>query len=525
MNKIAALIFTLVTSLSPGFSQSYYYDVIAGEGYGVRFWGGSDNWKIHMGNSAEYHFGPVSDYSLKTNMDPTGGRGWTWGSWGSIPVAGLSNAGHMQIAGTFKLQSTNEFEWGVGISKESNAGKIAYQKWSDGLDIVGAGTTGPNRKIRFWAEGGSQFSGHIIMDTGDHARVYTGTGDNELNRYLLLLNSPTSATASGLKAGGVLVADAYNYGSPAKNDLIVKGNVGIGTPSPVARLHSKITGSANTTYSSYTSSDVALVLQNGNSTANNFNILTFSDASGYGVADVGTVTNHTNHTAKLFFSTRPASSVPVQRMLIDENGNVGIGTPTPAFKLSVATSSTNTNRNALTDPDVGISIHNTSATNNNFSSLLFFDANGYISSGIISQTKSHASHTGTISLATRNNGGALTTQLYVDETGKVGIGSLNPSELLTVNGKIYGKQVKVDLSVPGPDYVFEESYSLPTLDEVKSYIDENKHLPEVPSAKEMEAKGIDVGEMNMLLLKKVEELTLYVIQQQKQIDELKRNKK
>ncbi|MEJ0055097.1 MAG: hypothetical protein WDN75_05240 [Bacteroidota bacterium] len=93
-----------------------------------------------------------------------------------------------------------------------------------------------------------------------------------------------------------------------------------------------------------------------------------------------------------------------------------------------------------------------------------------------------------------------------------------PIKKLTVNGTIYGKEVKVDLSVPGPDYVFEKSYNLPSLDEVKSYIDENKHLPEVPSAKEMEKNGINVSEMNMLLLKKIEELTLYVLELKKRMN-------
>jgi len=81
--------------------------------------------------------------------------------------------------------------------------------------------------------------------------------------------------------------------------------------------------------------------------------------------------------------------------------------------------------------------------------------------------------------------------------------------------------VRVDLSVPGPDYVFERNYKLPTLEEIKFYIDRNKHLPEVPSASEMEKNGIPLGEMNMLLLKKVEELTLYVIEQNKNNQDLK----
>jgi len=77
---------------------------------------------------------------------------------------------------------------------------------------------------------------------------------------------------------------------------------------------------------------------------------------------------------------------------------------------------------------------------------------------------------------------------------------------------VHAQEVKVDLSVPGPDYVFDNDYNLLSLEEIKTYIDKNKHLPEVPSAKEMEANGVNLGEMNMLLLKKIEELTLYVIE-------------
>jgi len=60
------------------------------------------------------------------------------------------------------------------------------------------------------------------------------------------------------------------------------------------------------------------------------------------------------------------------------------------------------------------------------------------------------------------------------------------------------------------------------IDEIKNYIDQNKHLPEVPSAKEMEKNGIQLGEMNMLLLKKIEELTLYTIEMNKKMEEMKK---
>lgn len=109
-------------------------------------------------------------------------------------------------------------------------------------------------------------------------------------------------------------------------------------------------------------------------------------------------------------------------------------------------------------------------------------------------------------------------RMTINTDGNVGIGTSSPNQKLTVKGTIYGEEIKVDLSVPGPDYVFEDDYKLPSLAETEDYIKENKHLPEVPSAKEMEENGIKLGEMNMLLLKKVEELTLYVIEQNKRLD-------
>lgn len=107
--------------------------------------------------------------------------------------------------------------------------------------------------------------------------------------------------------------------------------------------------------------------------------------------------------------------------------------------------------------------------------------------------------------------------LKADVNGNVGIGINNPDAKLSVNGNIHAKEVKVDLSFPAPDYVFKEDYKLTPLSDIQSYIKINKHLPEIPSAKEMEKNGINLSEMNMLLLKKVEELTLHLIEQNKLI--------
>jgi len=108
-------------------------------------------------------------------------------------------------------------------------------------------------------------------------------------------------------------------------------------------------------------------------------------------------------------------------------------------------------------------------------------------------------------------------------TGSVGIGTdltNNPNNYkLAVNGIIGAKALSVRTNISDyPDYVFEESYNLRPIFDVEKYIKENGHLPEVPSAKEIGENGVSVGKMQNTLLKKIEELTLYVIEQNKKIE-------
>lgn len=104
----------------------------------------------------------------------------------------------------------------------------------------------------------------------------------------------------------------------------------------------------------------------------------------------------------------------------------------------------------------------------------------------------------------------------------IGIGTVDVgTHMLAVNGSINAKEILVTETVPGSDYVFESDYSLMPLHELESFVKERKHLPEVMSANEFAENGYNLGEMDDVLLRKVEELTLYIIQQQKEIDDLK----
>lgn len=114
------------------------------------------------------------------------------------------------------------------------------------------------------------------------------------------------------------------------------------------------------------------------------------------------------------------------------------------------------------------------------------------------------------------------TMFMIKGNGNVGIGTNNPgTNRLAVEGTIAARRMKVTQTTPWPDYVFEPDYTLRSLPAIEAFIRENKHLPEVPSAKQITAEGQDLGDMNAILLKKVEELTLYLISMQKEITEVK----
>jgi len=112
---------------------------------------------------------------------------------------------------------------------------------------------------------------------------------------------------------------------------------------------------------------------------------------------------------------------------------------------------------------------------------------------------------------------AITPLINTTYQNNIGIGTMNidPNFKLSVNGAIRAKEIKVETG--WADYVFDDDYKLPSLSQVQEFIKKNHHLPEVPSAADVKTDGINLGEMNALLLKKLEELTLYLIEQKKEI--------
>ncbi len=144
--------------------------------------------------------------------------------------------------------------------------------------------------------------------------------------------------------------------------------------------------------------------------------------------------------------------------------------------------------------------------------LLLFISTSCQAQQAITSTNSDGSVT---LLKSQNN----TENIFITPSGNLGIGKKNPKDKLEVNGQIHAKSVKVDLK-EWADYVFNDDYDLIRLREIENYINTHGHLPEVPSTSQVQNEGIDLGQMNILLLKKIEELTLHLIEKEHQVQGL-----
>lgn len=116
-----------------------------------------------------------------------------------------------------------------------------------------------------------------------------------------------------------------------------------------------------------------------------------------------------------------------------------------------------------------------------------------------------------------------TSAMDIQNNGKIGINtnSIPTDGQVAINGKLYATEVEIQ-TYPWSDYVFNKDYELLSLNDLENYIETQNHLPEVPSAEEIKQSGMNLGEMNALLLKKIEELTLYIIAQNKKILEIEK---
>ncbi|HEY2580425.1 MAG TPA: hypothetical protein VGI43_01385 [Mucilaginibacter sp.] len=211
----------------------------------------------------------------------------------------------------------------------------------------------------------------------------------------------------------------------------------------------------------------------------------------------------------------PASSNV--RMSISNLGKVGIGTTTPGSQFDVYHVGTGS---ALrvgggaygTSNDAGIDLYANNANNVPVYARIALGVN----------TGTLGSETGYLNFSTIN-AGSLSEKMRITNTGNVLIGKttqINSSYMLDVAGNVRANQVTVNTT--GADFVFEPTYQLRPLASLQEYININHHLPEIASAKQMQTEGLNVGDNQVKLLQKIEELTLYLIELKKENETLKR---
>ncbi len=298
------------------------------------------------------------------------------------------------------------------------------------------------------------------------------------------------------------------------------GNVGIGTNSPSSSLHIKTTKGDLLVENSGIEGASMIV----NSGRYNRAALTTYKQVGTEYWNAGILYDEAGNQKYSIGTTFEFSS---SKLTIQSNGNVGIGTTNPQTKFQIGEFN-NIGNYKVSIPGVynfeevrlgqygngasGLEMITHSNQTYSFGVRLFanVDTGGQ---GLLFQTANPSLSAQDLNYVTR---------MAISINGNVGIGTINPDAKLAVNGTIHSKEVKVDLNVPAPDYVFANDYKLRTLKEVETYVNENSHLPEIPSAQEFEKNGIQLAEMNMALLKKVEELTLYIIQMEKNQKELEK---
>lgn len=341
------------------------------------------------------------------------------------------------------------------------------------------GTTGDvsliNPATTLWSMGGNQFGG----------TAFIGSPTGWTSPLKFNTNGITRLNISGLNnttVGNVTVGDV------ARNPYFWKFEVNGG--------RTALIGPDNTN-GTYDQTNILQVVSNWNPTSNNTlqNFASSGSIQHYLSLSHERFNNNEEHgVINCYQYTNPSGPGVAKQLILQKNsGNVGIGnfTSAPTTKLDV-------------QGDIKAS------------GDIIYDGNKSVRNLMASGTGSSLWKTNTTN----------TNNIYYN-TGVVAIGTdniPNTDYMLRVNGKILAKGLKCQVS-GWPDYVFDKEYKMLTLDSLKAFVTSEKHLPEIPSQKEVESNGVELVEMNKMLLKKVEELTLYMIQLEDRLKKVENDEK
>ncbi|WDF59574.1 tail fiber protein [Flavobacterium sp. KACC 22758] len=335
----------------------------------------------------------------------------------------------------------------------------------------------------------------IVSPNGDNLFYYNGLADVTF-RFLERGNGGRAFVHATGNVFAINYEEDFNGGTrigkdvffkDAGNSYISSGNFGIGTSQPTSILSVGITHGVK--------------LSIGNPSWANLSIIE---------------TGYTNQVGDFTEIKVPGHGVNDAYMRMTQSGNVGIGTSSPNSKLDLGSGYGTKGAKLL--------IYNDDSTSELSGTKCGFYMDNFTSNNLNLVFPEASSYPGLFTISAKNTANDILKPYFsiAGLTGNVGIGTTKPDSKLTVAGNIHAQEVKVTINAGVvPDYVFANDYELKSLNEVEEYIKKNNHLPEIPSAQEIENDGLMLAEMNMNLLKKIEEMTLYMIEQHKQIIDLR----
>ena len=342
------------------------------------------------------------------------------------------------------------------------------------------------------------------------------------------------------------------------NNNIKAQNVGIGTPTPEEKLHV-----VNTVDAADGASGAFINVQNSSLTAPNgilsgirFRLDGISAGAnarykgGIFFERTGTFGTGKLHLLTNSLANNNSVTTADARMTINTDGKVGINNTNPTRGQLEINSANNTSQFVTSTGTAGVSFSVPLSLSPTIAFNMYYaNAFRYMTTGYGASIQ-YSPSSGTLFFNTSQTSGAPDavafmngSSVIIDSNGYMGIGTTVPKAklhvnssmvigasttlpatgyLLSVNGKIISEEVRVQLDADWPDYVFENTYRLKPLSEVERFIANHKHLPDIPSAKEVAKDGILLGDMQKKMMEKMEELTLYVIQLDKENQQLRR---
>ncbi len=375
---------------------------------------------------------------------------------------------------------------GSGIAKqttyfknaEHSSGKTIHNVVVDGN--VGIGTPSPTSELEVRSVANNNAEIHINSLT-DGKPAIIRFQDAGASTWGLLSNHPH-----------VNKFNIYNYHKGESAMVFdIDGNVGIGTNGPNEKLHlSSDEGTKIKVVTTSTTGSTGILFQGKRTTGLTSSHYLGTDGESHYNFKI-------NADENLKFQTNG-----VDKMVISSAGKIGIGVPNPSSKLQLMNGNDGISFDA-SDNWVGVGFNRSVKTGEIFDTA----KSGW----------QFTARDDRFSLEGYN--GAFSNLLNVLKNGNVGIGTVTTgNHKLAVEGSIGAREIKVEAFPNWSDFVFSYDYQLPTLTEVENHIKEKGHLKDIPSAKEVETNGFYLGEMDAKLLQKIEELTLYTIEQEKKIN-------